>query len=174
MIWFGKSFINFYKSFINLIKLVSTRTCSSARVGFWNGHFSARSQSPQCTVTHLPPLQRTWPLSPSKPWGEPAENSWEFLRSQIWKVPKPRLFEIFTSTWSCSIRRIFCLPLSLTLAEVSFLTKNGGWTDELNIEIKHYASRGLEVCSPPICDWEKHGAERNRHLRAICNENVWV
>ena len=32
MIWFGKSFINFCKSFINLIKLVSTRTCSSARV----------------------------------------------------------------------------------------------------------------------------------------------
>ena len=32
MIWFGKSFIKFFKSFINLIKLVSTRTCSSARV----------------------------------------------------------------------------------------------------------------------------------------------
>ena len=32
MIWFGKSFIQFCKSFINLIKLVSTRTCSSARV----------------------------------------------------------------------------------------------------------------------------------------------
>ena len=32
MIWFGKSFIKFCKSFINLIKLVSTRTCSSARV----------------------------------------------------------------------------------------------------------------------------------------------
>ena len=32
MIWSGKSFIEFYKSFLNLIKLVSTRTCSSARV----------------------------------------------------------------------------------------------------------------------------------------------
>ena len=32
MIWFGKSFIKFCKIFINLIKLVSTRTCSSARV----------------------------------------------------------------------------------------------------------------------------------------------
>ena len=32
MIWFGKSFIKFCKSFINLIKLVSTRTCSLARV----------------------------------------------------------------------------------------------------------------------------------------------
>ena len=32
MIWFGKSFIKFCKSFIDLIKLVSTRTCSSARV----------------------------------------------------------------------------------------------------------------------------------------------
>ena len=32
MIWFGKSFIKFCKSFINLIKLVSTRICSSARV----------------------------------------------------------------------------------------------------------------------------------------------
>ena len=32
MIWFGKSFIKFCKSFINLIKLVSTRSCSSARV----------------------------------------------------------------------------------------------------------------------------------------------
>ena len=32
MIWFGKSFIEFCESFINLIKLVSTRTCSSARV----------------------------------------------------------------------------------------------------------------------------------------------
>ena len=29
MIWFGKSLIKFCKSFINLIKLVSTRTCSS-------------------------------------------------------------------------------------------------------------------------------------------------
>ena len=33
MIWFGKSFIQFCKSFIVLIKLVSTRSCSSARVG---------------------------------------------------------------------------------------------------------------------------------------------
>ena len=32
MIWFGKSFINFGKSFIKSIKLVSTRTCSLARV----------------------------------------------------------------------------------------------------------------------------------------------
>ena len=32
MIWFGKSLIKFCKSFINLIKLVSTRTSSSARV----------------------------------------------------------------------------------------------------------------------------------------------
>ena len=32
MIWFGKSFIKFCKSFMNLMKLVSTRTCSSARV----------------------------------------------------------------------------------------------------------------------------------------------
>ena len=32
MIWSGKSFIEFYKSFLNLIKLVSTLTCSSARV----------------------------------------------------------------------------------------------------------------------------------------------
>ena len=32
MIWFGKRFNKFRKSFINLIKLVSTRTCSSARV----------------------------------------------------------------------------------------------------------------------------------------------
>ena len=32
MIWFGKIFIKFCKSFINLIKLFSTRTCSSARV----------------------------------------------------------------------------------------------------------------------------------------------
>ena len=32
MIWFGKSFIKFGKSFINLIKLISTRTCTSARV----------------------------------------------------------------------------------------------------------------------------------------------
>ena len=32
MIWLGKSFIKFCKSFINLIKLVSTRTCSLARV----------------------------------------------------------------------------------------------------------------------------------------------
>ena len=35
MIWFGKSFIKFCRSFINLIKLVSTRTCSSARVRSW-------------------------------------------------------------------------------------------------------------------------------------------
>ena len=32
MIWFGKSFIKICKSFINLIKLVSTRTCRLARV----------------------------------------------------------------------------------------------------------------------------------------------
>ena len=32
MIWFGKSFIKFCKSFINSIKLVSTRTCRLARV----------------------------------------------------------------------------------------------------------------------------------------------
>ena len=33
MIWFGKSFIKFCKIFINLIiKLVSTQTCSLARV----------------------------------------------------------------------------------------------------------------------------------------------
>ena len=32
MIWFGKIFIKFCKSFITLIKLVSTRTCNSARV----------------------------------------------------------------------------------------------------------------------------------------------
>ena len=32
MIWFGKSFIKFCKSYINLKKLFSTRTCSSARV----------------------------------------------------------------------------------------------------------------------------------------------
>ena len=32
MIWFGYSFIKFCKSFINLIKLFSARTCSSARV----------------------------------------------------------------------------------------------------------------------------------------------
>ena len=32
MIWFDKSFIKFCKSFINLIKLVSTLICSSARV----------------------------------------------------------------------------------------------------------------------------------------------
>ena len=32
MIWFGKSFIKFCKSFINLMKLVSTQTSSSARV----------------------------------------------------------------------------------------------------------------------------------------------
>ena len=32
MIWFGKSFIKFCKNFINLIKLVSTQTCSLARV----------------------------------------------------------------------------------------------------------------------------------------------
>ena len=32
MMWFGKSFINFCKSFINLVKIVSTRTCSSPRV----------------------------------------------------------------------------------------------------------------------------------------------
>ena len=32
MIWFVKSFIKFCKRFINLIKLVSTLTCSSARV----------------------------------------------------------------------------------------------------------------------------------------------
>ena len=32
MIWFGKSFIKFSKSFINLIKLVSALTCSLARV----------------------------------------------------------------------------------------------------------------------------------------------
>ena len=32
MIWFGKSFIKFCKSFINLIKLVSTLTFSSVRV----------------------------------------------------------------------------------------------------------------------------------------------
>ena len=32
MIWFGKSFIKFCKSFINLMKLVCTRTCSSARI----------------------------------------------------------------------------------------------------------------------------------------------
>ena len=31
-IWLGKSFVKFCKSFINLIKLVSARTCSSARV----------------------------------------------------------------------------------------------------------------------------------------------
>ena len=32
MIWFGKGFIKFCKSFINLTKLDSTLTCSSARV----------------------------------------------------------------------------------------------------------------------------------------------
>ena len=32
MTWFCKRFIKFCKSFINLIKLISTRTCSSARV----------------------------------------------------------------------------------------------------------------------------------------------
>ena len=32
MIWFGKSFIKFCKSFINLIKLVSEWRCSLARV----------------------------------------------------------------------------------------------------------------------------------------------
>ena len=32
LIRFGKSFIKFCKSFIDLIKIVNTRTCSSARV----------------------------------------------------------------------------------------------------------------------------------------------
>ena len=32
MIWFDKSFIKFCRSFINLIKLLTTKTCSSARV----------------------------------------------------------------------------------------------------------------------------------------------
>ena len=32
MMWFGKSFIKFCRSFIKLIKLLSTQTCSSARV----------------------------------------------------------------------------------------------------------------------------------------------
>ena len=41
MIWFGKSFIKFCKSFINLIKLVSTRTCSSARVRNYDDEMSA-------------------------------------------------------------------------------------------------------------------------------------
>ena len=36
MIWFGKSFIKFCKSFIDLMKLVSTLTCSSARVRVHN------------------------------------------------------------------------------------------------------------------------------------------
>ena len=36
MTWLGKSFIKFCKSFINSIKLVSTRTCSSARVRPYN------------------------------------------------------------------------------------------------------------------------------------------
>ena len=33
MIWFGKSFIKFYKSFINLIKLVSTQTSELDQTG---------------------------------------------------------------------------------------------------------------------------------------------
>ena len=42
MIWFGKSCIKFCKSFIISIKLVSTRTCSSARVRGSGGAGSGR------------------------------------------------------------------------------------------------------------------------------------
>ena len=45
MIWFGKSFIKFCKSFINLIKLVSTRTCSPARVRAHPNHTRWESQT---------------------------------------------------------------------------------------------------------------------------------
>ena len=38
MIWFDKSFIKFCRSFINLIKLLSTKTCSSARVRAQSNH----------------------------------------------------------------------------------------------------------------------------------------
>ena len=51
MIWFGKSFIEFCKSFINLIKLVSTRTCSSARVrGYTIAKITAHTPGPHIMI----------------------------------------------------------------------------------------------------------------------------
>ena len=44
MIWFGKSIIKFCKSFINLIKLVSALTCSSARVRTQSGAFQVQTR----------------------------------------------------------------------------------------------------------------------------------
>ena len=43
MVWFGKSFIKFCRSFINLIKLVGTQTRSSARVRVDNHELMIKS-----------------------------------------------------------------------------------------------------------------------------------
>ena len=66
MIWFGKSFIKFCKSFIDLIKLVSTRTCSSARVRPAVVDLAALTL--QIRVRHRSRSARGLPSGPLRPW----------------------------------------------------------------------------------------------------------
>ena len=66
MIWFGKSFIKFCKSFIDLIKLVSTRTCSSARVRPAVVDIAALTL--QIRVRHRSRSARGLPSGPLGPW----------------------------------------------------------------------------------------------------------
>ena len=74
MIWFGKSFIKFCKSFINLIKLVSTGTCSSARV-----RQSSTFHPPPSTL-HPPPSTLYPP--PSTPTSQILKNQPSTLKHQ--------------------------------------------------------------------------------------------
>ena len=66
MICFGKSFIKFGKIFINLMKLVSTRTCSSARVKVSNPSASSDMCRAVCACSWLSGLH--WALCLDACW----------------------------------------------------------------------------------------------------------
>ena len=94
MIWFGKSFIKFCRSFINLIKLVSTRTCSSARVRSWAwslpqelGHwfysktFDCFLKLPAWVIAIWPAGARTWTQTWNLQPDQPVANVLSDLKS---------------------------------------------------------------------------------------------
>ena len=68
MVWFGKSFIKFCRSFINLIKLVKTRTCSSVRAREYPLHGP-------CVLRATPNQQKN--LKPK----DDSKEVWQLLRA---------------------------------------------------------------------------------------------
>ena len=86
MIWFGKSFIKSCKSFINFIKLVSTLTCSSARVRCYSGFrlIILRCFQPRWMAL-LPATSMV--LHPVACWQELRwDSAPAYISSQLWQM----------------------------------------------------------------------------------------